>query len=155
MDEMDIMAMFFRIITDYQHLEWYELDEADGEERVTKEFRELLDMALTEVQLLGVGEDVTYDKEQGKFNTLLDRPTAYILAHACALMWVTPKVQSSEMLAYALTSTDFTLFSPANRLQACMKLYNEMQIKLNNLIADYDARQTLHDVKSEVVDTNE
>ena len=155
MDEKDIMAMFFRIITDYQHIEWEELDKVDGGQRVEDEFKELLEMALTEVQLLGVGEDIEYDRELGKFNCLLDRPMAYILAHACALMWVTPKVQSSEMLAYALTSTDFTLFSPANRLQACIKLYNEMQIKLNNLIADYDTRQTLHDVKSEVVDTNE
>ena len=154
MDEMDIMAMFFRIITDYQHLEW-EINEPNGKAKVEDEFKELLEMALTEVQLLGVGEDIEYDRELGKFNCLLDRPIAYILAHACALMWVTPKVQSSEMLAYALTSTDFTLFSPANRLQACIKLYNEMQIKLNNLIADYDTRQTLHDVKSEVVDTNE
>ena len=155
MDEKDIMAMFFRIITDYQHIEWEELDKVDGEHRVEDEFKELLEMALTEVQLLGVGEDIEYDRELGKFNRLLDRPMAYILAHACALMWVTPKVQSSEMLAYALTSTDFTLFSPANRLQACIKLYNEMQIKLNNLIADYDTRQTLHNVKSEVADTNE
>ena len=149
MNEMDVMAMFFRIITDYQHLEpeW-------TEEKVTQEFQELLEMALTEVQLLGIGDGIVYDRELG-FNCLLNRPMAYILAHACALMWVTPKVQSSEMLAYALTSTDFTLFSPANRLQACIKLYNEMQIKLNNLIADYDTRQTLHDVKSEVVDTNE
>ena len=154
MNETDIMNMFIRIITDYQHLEWYELDKADGGTRVTDEFKELLEMALTEVQLLGVGEDIEYDRVSG-FNVSLNRPIAYILAHACALMWVTPKVQSSEMLAYALTSTDFTLFSPANRLQACIKLYNEMQIKLNNLIADYDARQTLNDVKSEVVDTNE
>ena len=152
MDEKDVMAMFFRIITDYQHLEWYELDKADGGTRVTDEFQELLEMALTEVQLLGVGEDIEYDSASG---LNVSRPMAYILAHACALMWVTPKVQSSEMLAYALTSTDFTLFSPANRLQACIKLYNEMQTKLNNLIADYDTRQTIHDVKSEVVDTNE
>ena len=147
MDEMDVMTMFIRIITDYQHIEWTEED-------LVKEFKELLEMALTEVQLLGVGDGIVYDRELG-FNCLLNRPMAYILAHACALMWVTPKVQSSEMLAYALTSTDFTLFSPANRLQACIKLYNEMQIKLNNLIADYDTRQTIHDVKSEVVDTNE
>lgn len=155
MDEKDIMTMFFRIITDYQHLEWYELDKADGGTRVTDEFKELLEMALTEVQLLGVGEDIEYDRELGKFNRLLDRPMVYILAHACALMWVTPKVQSSEMLAYALTSTDFTLFSPANRLQACIKLYNEMQTKLNNLIADYDTRQTLHNVKNKVADSND
>ena len=147
MDEKDIMDMFFRIMTDYQHLEW-------TEEQVKEEFQDLLEMALTEVQLLGVGEDIEYDRTSG-FNVSLNRPIAYILAHACALMWVTPKVQSSEMLAYALTSTDFTLFSPANRLQACVKLYNEMQTKLNNLIADYDTRQTLHNVKSEVVDTNE
>ena len=154
MDEKDVMAMFFRIITDYQHLEWYELDKADGGTRVTDEFKELLEMALTEVQLLGVGEDITYDRVSG-FNVSLNRPMAYILAHACALMWVTPKVQSSEMLAYALTSTDFTLFSPANRLQACIKLYNEMQIKLNNLIADYDARETLKNVKDKVADSND
>ena len=152
MDEMDIMAMFFRIITDYQHLEW-------SKEDIELEFQDLLEMALTEVQLLGIGDGIVYDRELG-FNCLLNRPMAYILAHACALMWVTPKVQSSEMLAYTLTSTDFTLFSPANRLQACIKLYNEMQTKLNNLIADYDTRQTLHDVKSEtikneVVDKNE
>lgn len=155
MDEKDIMAMFFRIITDYQHIEWEELDKVDGGQRVEDEFKELLEMALTEVQLLGVGEDIEYDRELGKFNCLLDRPMAYILAHACALMWVTPKVQSSEMLAYALTSTDFTLFSPANRLQACIKLYNEMQIKLNNLIADYDARKTLKNVKDKVADSND
>ena len=147
MDEKDIMDMFFRIMTDYQHLEW-------TEEQVKEEFQDLLEMALTEVQLLGVGEDIEYDRTSG-FNVSLNRPIAYILAHACALMWVTPKVQSSEMLAYALTSTDFTLFSPANRLQACIKLYNEMQTKLNSLIADYDTRQTLHNVKSEVADTNE
>ena len=147
MDEKDIMDMFFRIMTDYQHLEW-------TEEQVKEEFQDLLEMALTEVQLLGVGEDIEYDRTSG-FNVSLNRPIAYILAHACALMWVTPKVQSSEMLAYALTSTDFTLFSPANRLQACIKLYNEMQTKLNNLIADYDARTTLKSVKTEVVDNNE
>ena len=51
------------------------------------------------------------------------------------------------MLAYALTSTDFTLFSPANRLQACMKLKTDAQTKLNNLIADYDTRDAYKGIR--------
>ena len=142
MDENDIYVMFLKIISDYQHLEW-------TEEELKEEFDELLDMALTEVQLLGIGDGVYYDKDLG-FNCLLNRPFAYILAHGVALQWVTPKVQSAEMLAYALTSTDFTLFSPSNRLQSCIKLKNEMQAKLNNLVADYDTRLTLHLINDEI-----
>ena len=114
MNEDNIMAMFLKIITEYDYLE-YEEDELKAD------FIEILEMAVVEVQLQGLMLEVDFDADFG-FSQELSRNMAYILAHACALVWVTPKVNSAELLATALTSTDFTMFSPANRLQSCLKL---------------------------------
>ena len=132
MNEDNIMAMFLKIITEYDYLE-YEEDELKAD------FMEILEMAVVEVQLQGLILEVDFDADFG-FSEELSRNMAYILAHACALVWVTPKVNSAELLATALTSTDFTMFSPANRLQSCLKLKLDMEAKLNSLISAYDFR---------------
>ena len=132
MNEDNIMAMFLKIITEYDYLE-YEEDELKAD------FIEILEMAVVEVQLQGLMLEVDFDADFG-FSEELSRNMAYILAHACALVWVTPKVNSAELLATALTSTDFTMFSPANRLQSCLKLKLDMEAKLNSLISAYDFR---------------
>ena len=132
MNEDNIMAMFLKIITEYDYLE-YEEDELKAD------FMEILEMAVAEVQLQGLMLEVDFDADFG-FSEELSRNMAYILAHACALVWVTPKVNSAELLATALTSTDFTMFSPANRLQSCLKLKLDMEAKLNSLISAYDFR---------------
>ena len=63
----------------------------------------------------------------------------------CYRLW--GKVNSSELLAHALTSTDFTMFSPANRLTAALKLQSTIQAKLDSLIADYDTRSGITTIK--------
>lgn len=146
MNEDNILAMFLKIITEYDYLEF-------NEEELHEDFMEILEMALVEVQLQGLVADVEFDTENG-LSEPLDRQLAYILAHACALVWVTPKVNSSELLATALTSTDFNLFSPSNRLQSCMKLKTDMQAKLNNLITDYDARENYVLFKKKLEDSD-
>ena len=146
MNEDNILAMFLKIITEYDYLEF-------NEEELHEDFMEILEMALVEVQLQGLVADIEFDTENG-LSEPLDRQLAYILAHACALVWVTPKVNSSELLATALTSTDFNLFSPSNRLQSCMKLKTDMQAKLNNLITDYDARENYVLFKKKLEDSD-
>ena len=146
MNEDNILAMFLKIITEYDYLEF-------SEEELHEDFMEILEMALVEVQLQGLVPDVEFDTENG-LSEPLDRQLAYILAHACALVWVTPKVNSSELLATALTSTDFNLFSPSNRLQSCIKLKTDMQAKLNNLITDYDARESYVLFKKKLEDSD-
>ena len=146
MNEDNILAMFLKIITEYDYLEF-------NEEELHEDFMEILEMALIEVQLQGLVADVEFDTENG-LSEPLDRQLAYILAHACALVWVTPKVNSSELLATALTSTDFNLFSPSNRLQSCIKLKTDMQAKLNNLITDYDARENYVLFKKKLEDSD-
>ena len=146
MNEDNILAMFLKIITEYDYLEF-------NEEELHEDFMEILEMALIEVQLQGLIADVEFDTVNG-LSEPLDRQLAYILAHACALVWVTPKVNSSELLATALTSTDFNLFSPSNRLQSCIKLKTDMQAKLNNLITDYDARENYVLFKKKLEDSD-
>lgn len=142
MNEDNIMSMFLKIITDYDYLEFEEND-------FKQEFMEILEMAVAEIQMQGLILDVDFDVDFG-FSEELSRNIAYILAHACALVWVTPKVNSAELLSFALTSTDFTMFSPANRLQSCLKLKLDMEAKLNALIADYDMRSNLIMMKREL-----
>ena len=108
-------------------------------------------MAVVEVQLQGLMLEVDFDADFG-FSEELSRNMAYILAHACALVWVTPKVNSAELLATALTSTDFTMFSPANRLQSCLKLKLDMEAKLNSLISAYDFRVGFKEIQQALKD---
>lgn len=148
-DEMttdNILAMFLKIITEYNYLEF-------DEEELNTEFMEMIDMAIVELQFQGLVEDIEFDVETG-FSGEISKQLGYIIAHACALVWVTPKVNSSELLATALTSTDFNLFSPSNRLQSCMKLKLDMQAKLNNLITDYDAREGYTFIKKKLEDSD-
>ena len=144
MNEDNIMAMFLKIITEYDYLE-YEEDELKAD------FTEILEMAVVEVQLQGLMLEVDFDADFG-FSEELSRNMAYILAHACALVWVTPKVNSAELLATALTSTDFTMFSPANRLQSCLKLKLDMEAKLNSLISAYDLRVGFKEIQQALKD---
>ena len=99
----------------------------------------------------GIMEDCIYDVDEG-FVEPLSMQQAYILAYASVVIWVTPKVNSAEMLAAQLTSTDFTQFSNANRLNACLKLYAACEAKLNNLISDFDKAFLIAEIKEELSD---
>ena len=137
MNEENILSMFLRIVTEYEYLDF-------TEEELTEDFSEIVSMAIIELQLQGLLLDI--DDEDFVSN----RTVEYIVAHASVLIWLAPKVNSAEMLAAQLTSTDFTQFSNANRLQACIKLYAQCEAKLNNLILDYDRTQEIIEIREEL-----
>ena len=137
MNKENVLSMFLRIITEYDYLDF-------TEEELVTDFEEIMSMAIVELQLQGLLLDI--DSEEFVSN----RSIEYIVAHASVLVWLEPKVNSAEMLAAQLTSTDFTQFSNANRLQACIKLYNQCESKLNNLILDYDRTQEIIDIREEL-----
>ena len=137
MNEENVLSMFLRIVTEYDYLDF-------TEEELTADFEEIMSMAIVELQMQGLLLDI--DSEEFVSN----RSIEYIVAHASVLIWLQPKVNSAEMLAAQLTSTDFTQFSNANRLQACIKLYNQCESKLNNLILDYDRTQEIIDIREEL-----
>jgi hypothetical protein len=133
----NVLSMFLRIVTEYDYLDF-------TEEELIADFEEIMYMAITELQLQGLLLDI--DSEEFVSN----RSIEYIVAHASVLVWLEPKVNSAEMLAAQLTSTDFTQFSNANRLQACIKLYNQCESRLNNLILDYDRTQNIIELREEL-----
>ena len=137
MNMENVLSMFLRIVTEYDYLDF-------TEEELVADFEEIMYMAITELQLQGLLLDV--DSEEFVSN----RSIEYIVAHASVLVWLEPKVNSAEMLAAQLTSTDFTQFSNANRLQACIKLYNQCESRLNNLILDYDRTQNIIELREEL-----
>ena len=137
MNKENVLSMFLRIVTEYDYLDF-------TEEELVADFEEIMYMAITELQLQGLLLDI--DSEEFVSN----RSIEYIVAHASVLVWLEPKVNSAEMLAAQLTSTDFTQFSNANRLQACIKLYNQCEAKLNNLILDYDRTANITELREEL-----
>ncbi len=137
MNKENVLSMFLRIVTEYDYLDF-------TEEELVADFEEIMYMAITELQLQGLLLDI--DSEEFVSN----RSIEYIVAHASVLVWLEPKVNSAEMLAAQLTSTDFTQFSNANRLQACIKLYNQCESRLNNLILDYDRTQNIIELREEL-----
>ena len=137
MNEKNVLSMFLRIVTEYDYLDF-------TEEELTADFEEIMSMAITELQLQGLLLDI--DSEEFVSN----RSIEYIVAHASVLIWLEPKVNSAEMLAAQLTSTDFTQFSNANRLNACIKLYNQCEARLNNLILDYDRTANITEIREEL-----
>ena len=137
MNMENVLSMFLRIVTEYDYLDF-------TEEELVADFEEIMSMAIVELQLQGLLLDV--DSEEFVSN----RSIEYIVAHASVLVWLEPKVNSAEMLAAQLTSTDFTQFSNANRLQACIKLYNQCESRLNNLILDYDRTQNIIELREEL-----
>ena len=137
MNKENVLSMFLRIVTEYDYLDF-------TEEELATDFEEIMYMAITELQLQGLLLDI--DSEEFVSN----RSIEYIVAHASVLIWLEPKVNSAEMLAAQLTSTDFTQFSNANRLQACIKLYNQCEARLNNLILDYDRTANITELREEL-----
>ncbi len=137
MNEKNVLSMFLRIVTEYDYLDF-------TEEELAADFEEIMCMAITELQLQGLLLDI--DSEEFVSN----RSIEYIVAHASVLIWLEPKVNSAEMLAAQLTSTDFTQFSNANRLNACIKLYNQCEARLNNLILDYDRTANITELREEL-----
>lgn len=137
MNKENVLSMFLRIVTEYDYLDF-------TEEELTADFEEIMSMAIVELQMQGLLLDI--DSE----GFVSNRSIEYIVAHASVLIWLEPKVNSAEMLAAQLTSTDFTQFSNANRLQACIKLYNQCEAKLNNLILDYDRTANITEIREEL-----
>ena len=137
MNMENVLSMFLRIVTEYDYLDF-------TEEELVSDFEEIMSMAIVELQLQGLLLDI--DNEEFVSN----RSIEYIVAHASVLVWLEPKVNSAEMLAAQLTSTDFTQFSNANRLQACIKLYNQCEARLNNLILDYDRTANITEIREEL-----
>lgn len=74
-----------------------------------------------------------YDDELEQFNDDLSRKEQNILSLSMMVHWLEPYIYNSDALRNAMSTKDFTFFSPANLLEKMSDLYTA---SLNNLHAE-------------------
>jgi hypothetical protein len=76
-------------------------------------------------------QDLTdYDVELQQFNITLTRKEQSILALSMIVHWLEPYVYNSDALKNAMSTKDFTFFSPAKLLEQMITLLKQSQKKL-------------------------
>ena len=77
-------------------------------------------------------QDLTdYDEELEEFNITLTRKEQSILALSMIVHWLEPYVYNSDALKNAMSTKDFSMFSPAKLLEQMKGLLEQSQKKLN------------------------
>ena len=76
-------------------------------------------------------QDLTdYDEELEEFNITLTRKEQSILALSMIVHWLEPYVYNSDALKNAMSTKDFSIFSPAKLLEQMRGLLEQSQKKL-------------------------
>lgn len=77
------------------------------------------------------------DSEEGYFEADLTDMEILILANYMIDEWLSPKVNTSDLLKQILGSKDFTLWSQANQIKELRALREDTKDEINKLIIDY------------------
>lgn len=128
-----VFDKFMNLITDYS---FYNLPEED----LTILLTIYLDNACTKfTKCLKNLDDRTPATEtsDGFFNIDLSNMEILILSHYMVDEWLSPKINTSDLLKQILGSKDYTLFSQANQLKQLRELREDTQNEINRLIIDY------------------
>lgn len=71
-----------------------------------------------------------------------------ILGHLMVLEWLTPQINTMELIKQSLSTKDYKIFSQANHLETLKKLKQETQAEINKLIVSYTyTNNSLDDLK--------
>jgi hypothetical protein len=77
------------------------------------------------------------DDEYSQFNITLDDEIIEILAEIMVEKWLQPKLNNTENLKNALSTKDFSVFSPANLLDKIQTTYSLTKKQSKSLIRGY------------------
>lgn len=98
--------------------------------------RDLLALAIDDFSDICVQNLNDYNEEQKEFNIDLSRKEQNILSLGMIVHWIEPYIYNSDALRNAMSTKDFTFFSPANLLEKMTDLYKLSQ---ENLRAEMNA----------------
>lgn len=98
--------------------------------------RDLLTLAIDDFSDICVHDLNDYNEELKEFNTDLSRKEQNILSLGMIVHWIEPYIYNSDALRNAMSTKDFTFFSPANLLEKMTDLYKLSQ---ENLRAEMNA----------------
>lgn len=98
--------------------------------------RDLLTLAIDDFSDICVQDLNDYNDELKEFNIDLSRKEQNILSLGMIVHWIEPYIYNSDALRNAMSTKDFTFFSPANLLEKMTDLYRLSQ---ENLRAEMNA----------------
>lgn len=98
--------------------------------------RDLLTLAIDDFSDICVQDLNDYNEELKEFNVDLSRKEQNILSLGMIVHWIEPYIYNSDALRNAMSTKDFTFFSPANLLEKMTDLYKLSQ---ENLRAEMNA----------------
>ena len=98
--------------------------------------RDLLTLAIDDFSDICVQNLNDYNEELKEFNIDLSRKEQNILSLGMIVHWIEPYIYNSDALRNAMSTKDFTFFSPANLLEKMTDLYKLSQ---ENLRAEMNA----------------
>ena len=98
--------------------------------------RDLLTLAIDDFSDICVQDLNDYNEELKEFNIDLSRKEQNVLSLGMIVHWIEPYIYNSDALRNAMSTKDFTFFSPANLLEKMTDLYKLSQ---ENLRAEMNA----------------
>ena len=92
--------------------------------------KDLLQVAIDDFVDICTQDLTDYDEELEEFNITLTRKEQSILALSMIVHWLEPYVYNSDALKNAMSTKDFSMFSPAKLLEQMKGLLEQSQKKL-------------------------
>lgn len=92
--------------------------------------KDLLQSAIDDFADICTQDLTDYDEELEEFNITLTRKEQGILALSMIVHWLEPYVYNSDALKNAMSTKDFSMFSPAKLLEQMKGLLDQSQKKL-------------------------
>jgi hypothetical protein len=133
----DIYDIFLGKITDYDFLAVDDLTLEDTLQRY---------LLSASVKFLRCSTDLSRDTTLKLFTNNLTYLEQEILASLMVVEWLSPKLNTSQLLKQTMTDKDFKIYSQANHLDELIKLRQYMQDEVDGLINVY-TYQDIGDLK--------
>ena len=132
------MATSFSVIYDravfrFQDSDWLKLFDSDKEEIL----RRYLYGAQAEFQPICLIDLSDRDDETQQYNQTLDEECIEILSLGVAVYWLSSKVMNLDLLRNAMSTKDYSFFSPANLLKEAHALLKSFKSEYRNRVIEY------------------
>ena len=128
---------FMQKTTDYKLLEL-------SQEDYYSECLQLLKGALARFVL---ADDITIDSTLNEFNRELTLLEIDILSLGMVIHWVSPKINSIELMKMSLGSRDYQMYSQANHIKELLEMKNEANREFSYWITQYSSKKALEELK--------
>ena len=102
--------------------------------------QDLLEAAIDDFSDICIQDLTDYDTELQEFNIALSRKEQSILALSMVVHWLEPYVYNSDALKNAMSTKDFSVFSPAKLLEQMKDLLQQSERKLKAEMNGYSFR---------------